>query len=100
MAMVPLTFVLAYYADLAYGSKLYRIRGSQKFHCIPLQFKSTDPKAFFFLYFTAEADMIMQNESDLLEWPLGLPTVSSIDQARVDIEMQKKLHPIRHENNS
>lgn len=44
--------------------------------------------------------MIMQNESDLLEWPLGLPTVSSIDQARVDIEMQKKLHPIRHENNS
>lgn len=44
--------------------------------------------------------MIMQNESDLLEWPLSLPTVSSIDQARADAEMQKKLHPIRHENNS
>lgn len=27
MAVVPLTFVLAYYADLAYGSKLYRIKG-------------------------------------------------------------------------
>lgn len=46
------------------------------------------------MYFVAEADMIMQNESDLLEWPGGLPSVSSIDQARVDIEMQKKLHPI------
>lgn len=43
--------------------------------------------------FSAEADMIMQNESDLLEWPCGLPTVSSIDQARVDVEMEKKLHP-------
>ncbi|XP_055316815.1 plasminogen receptor (KT) [Sitodiplosis mosellana] len=67
MAVVPLTFALAYYADLAYGSKLYRIR--------------------------AEADMIMQNESDLLEWPHGLPTVSSIDQARINTEMEKKLHP-------
>lgn len=44
--------------------------------------------------------MIMQNEKDLLEWPHGLPTVSSIDDARIDMEMQKKLHPIRHENNS
>ncbi|XP_031632804.1 plasminogen receptor (KT) [Contarinia nasturtii] len=68
MAIVPLTFVLGYYGDLAYGSKLHRIR--------------------------AEADMIMQNESELLEWPCGLPTVSSIDQARVDIEMEKKLHPL------
>lgn len=42
---------------------------------------------------SAEADMIMQNEPDLLEWPCGLPSVSSIDQARVDEEMEKKLHP-------
>lgn len=27
MGIAPLTFVLAYYADLAYGSKLHRIRG-------------------------------------------------------------------------
>lgn len=27
MAIVPLTFVLAYYADLTYGSKLHRIHG-------------------------------------------------------------------------
>lgn len=37
--------------------------------------------------------MIMQNESDLLEWPRGLPTISSIDQARVEDEREKKLHP-------
>lgn len=40
--------------------------------------------------------MIMQHEPDLLEWPRGLPTVSSIDQARTIKEMEKKLHP--HEN--
>lgn len=38
--------------------------------------------------------MIMQREPELLEWPMGLPTVSSIDQARVEIEMEKKLHPM------
>lgn len=41
----------------------------------------------------AEADMIMQHEQELLEWPCGLPTVSSIDQARVESEIEKKLHP-------
>lgn len=38
--------------------------------------------------------MIMQNEPELLYWPGGLPSISSIDQARIDIEVQKKLHPI------
>lgn len=37
--------------------------------------------------------MIMQNEPDLLEWPQGLPTVASIDEARTVNEMEKKLHP-------
>lgn len=27
MPMIPLTFVMAYYADLAYGSKVHRIQG-------------------------------------------------------------------------
>lgn len=40
--------------------------------------------------------MIMQHESDLLQWPQGLPTVASIDEARTITEMDKKLHP--HEN--
>lgn len=37
--------------------------------------------------------MIMQRERDLLEWPRGLPTVSSIDEARTITEIEKKLHP-------
>lgn len=37
--------------------------------------------------------MIMQNEREYLEWPGGIPTVSGIDQARVDIEIEKRLHP-------
>ncbi|XP_037926183.1 plasminogen receptor (KT) isoform X2 [Hermetia illucens] len=65
--LVPLSFITAYYADLAYGNKIHRIR--------------------------AEADMIMKHEQDLLEWPNGLPTVSTIDQARVEVEMEKKMHP-------
>ena len=37
--------------------------------------------------------MIMQHEEELLEWPQGLPTVASIDEARVEVEMEKKMHP-------
>lgn len=49
---------------------------------------------FSYLFWNAaEADMIMQNERELLEWPGGLPTVSSIDQARVEVEIEKRLHP-------
>jgi Uncharacterised conserved protein (DUF2368) len=66
--ILPLSFVLGYYADLAYGSKLHRI--------------------------AAEAEMIMQNEQELLEWPCGQPTISEIDQARMDLEDSKKLHPV------
>lgn len=97
MAVVPLTFVLAYYADLAYGSKLYRIKGLFIYFIILLNILlvwTTDLFPFWIEFlFLAEADMIMQNESDLLAWPMGLPTVSSIDQARVNTEMEKKLHP-------
>ncbi|XP_055922631.1 plasminogen receptor (KT) [Eupeodes corollae] len=65
--ILPFTFITAYYADLAYGSKLHRI--------------------------LAEADMIMQREQEQLQWPGGLPTVASIDEARVEVEMEKKMHP-------
>ncbi|XP_011200557.2 PREDICTED: plasminogen receptor (KT) [Bactrocera latifrons] len=67
LPMVPLTFVMAYYADLAYGSKVHRIQ--------------------------AEANMILEHENELLHWPGGLPTVSSLDEARVENEIEKKLHP-------
>lgn len=65
--IVPLSFLVAYYADLAYGTKIHRI--------------------------TAEAEMIMQHEPELLEWPSGLPTVSEIDSARLDIDDKIRLHP-------
>lgn len=40
-----------------------------------------------------EAEMIMQFDSGLLDLPCGLPTASSIDQARIEEEEQKRLHP-------
>ena len=64
--LLPLTFVLGYQVDLAYGSKLNRIRG--------------------------EAENIMQYERDLLEMPLHLPTLSSIDLAREDQKKGLQLH--------
>jgi hypothetical protein len=42
---------------------------------------------------TVEAENIMQFEMDLLELPCGLPSASSIDQARLDSDEKKKLHP-------
>lgn len=35
----------------------------------------------------------MEHEPDLLHWPGGLPTVSSLDEARVEAEIEKKMHP-------
>ncbi|GLH08193.1 SFRICE_001354 [Gryllus bimaculatus] len=65
--LLPLTFITAYQADMAYGNKLHRLR--------------------------AEAENIMQFETDLLELPCGLPTASTIDQARLDTDEKKKFHP-------
>ncbi|KAJ8926819.1 hypothetical protein NQ314_020667 [Rhamnusium bicolor] len=66
--LLPLTFVVAYQADLAYGNKLHRI--------------------------IVEAEHILQFESDLLTLPLGVPTASSIDLKRLQNDEQKKLHPV------
>ncbi|XP_077303032.1 plasminogen receptor (KT) [Arctopsyche grandis] len=65
--MLPLTFFTAYQIDCAYGTKIYRIQ--------------------------QEAENIMQFEPEILELPCGLPTASSIDQARLDVEEKIKLHP-------
>ncbi|KAJ8710294.1 hypothetical protein PYW07_009660 [Mythimna separata] len=67
MPLIPLTFVTLYYWDLAYGNKVHRIR--------------------------MEAEHIMTHEADSLEWPCGLPTPSSIDLGREDVEERKKIHP-------
>lgn len=69
--MLPMTFVLAYQGDLAYGSKLVRIKG--------------------------EAENIMGFEKELLELPHGVPTVGGIDEAREkakDEESFTKAHDI------
>jgi len=64
--LLPLSFILAYQIDLAYGSKLHRIRG--------------------------EAENIINYESELLELPCSLPTLSTIDQARQIRNDQLKMH--------
>ena len=47
--LLPLTFLVAYQADLAYGTKVNRIK--------------------------TEAENILMFERDLIESPLGLPTI-------------------------
>ncbi|XP_018320583.1 plasminogen receptor (KT) [Agrilus planipennis] len=66
--IVPLSFIMAYQTDLAYGTKRNRIK--------------------------AEAEHIMQFEKDLLEPPLGVPSVASIDIAREQNEEKRLLHPV------
>lgn len=65
--LIPMSFVLLYVGDLGYGSKVHRIH--------------------------AEAEMIMEHEKELLEFPCGLPTVASIDAARVELDEERRLHP-------
>lgn len=65
--LIPMTFVLFYVGDLGYGSKVHRIH--------------------------AEAEMIMEHERDLLDMPCGLPTVATIDAARIELDEERRLHP-------
>ncbi|KAI8773234.1 plasminogen receptor (KT) [Biomphalaria glabrata] len=64
--IIPLSFIFAYQWDLAYGSKLTRIREM--------------------------ADRIIDEEHHLLELPHGLPTFSSVEAARL---AQKKNQPFK-----
>ncbi len=59
--LLPLTFIVGYQADLAYGSKMNRIK--------------------------AEAENILMFEKDLVDIPGGLPTVSSLDMGRLQMEV-------------
>ncbi|KAM3600437.1 uncharacterized protein V6R79_023545 [Siganus canaliculatus] len=54
--VIPLSFVLAYQMDSAYGTLLNRMKG--------------------------EAESIMASEQDRLEMPHGIPTFESIEKAR------------------
>ena len=66
--LLPLTFILAYNGDMAYGSKMNRIK--------------------------AEAENIMMFEKDVLDSPLGLPTISTLDVARLQQAEHVKYHSI------
>ncbi|XP_076049230.1 plasminogen receptor (KT)-like [Oratosquilla oratoria] len=64
--LLPLTFILGYQADLAYGSKLNRIK--------------------------LEAENILSFEHDLVAMPHGISTPSTIDEARERQEESKRLN--------
>ena len=64
---LPLTFLVGYQGDLAYGTKVNRIK--------------------------AEAESILMFERDLIEMPSGLPTVASLDVGRLKQEENSKYHP-------
>ncbi|XP_076614952.1 plasminogen receptor (KT) [Chaetodon auriga] len=54
--ILPLSFILAFHMDSAYGTLIYRMRG--------------------------EAESIMASEHDRLDLPHGIPTFDSIEKAR------------------
>jgi len=64
--LLPLTFLVGYQADLAYGTKVNRIR--------------------------AEAENILQYEADLTDIPGGVPTLATIDAGRMKTKEEMKYH--------
>ena len=54
--ILPLSFIVGYQADFAYGDKITRVQ--------------------------AEAENILKNEGSLLNLPQGLPTIERIDELR------------------
>ncbi|XP_064604364.1 plasminogen receptor (KT)-like [Liolophura sinensis] len=64
--LLPLTFILGYQYDLAYGSKMQRMR--------------------------AEADRIMDDEKWLLDLPHGLPNLGAIEAARIKQQEEDRLN--------
>lgn len=66
MPLIPLTFIVSYLGDLAYGTKINRIRD--------------------------EADRILDQESGLLSMPHGLPSFNEIEMARLQ---QKDMQAIQ-----
>ncbi|XP_045468344.1 plasminogen receptor (KT) [Harmonia axyridis] len=65
--LIPLSFLMAYQTDLAYGTKLHRI--------------------------IVEAEHILQFEPEIVQLPLKVPTAASLDLRRAEIRDHQKLHP-------
>lgn len=68
--LIPITFVMAYVADMGYGSKVHRIQ--------------------------AEAEMILEHEHELVALPGGIPTLSEIDASRIEVDEERRMHPIHN----
>lgn len=66
--LLPLTFLVGYQADLAYGTKVNRIK--------------------------SEAENILMFERDLIESPLGLPSISTLDVGRMQQAEQSRYHSV------
>ncbi|KAK3086540.1 hypothetical protein FSP39_019914 [Pinctada imbricata] len=69
--LVPLTFIFGYQYDLAYGTKMERMR--------------------------AEADRILDTEMSLIDLPHGLPTFATIEMGRLkqkDAERVQKVNDL------
>ncbi|KAL3869614.1 hypothetical protein ACJMK2_042281 [Sinanodonta woodiana] len=64
--LIPLTFILGYQFDLAYGTKIKRLQ--------------------------AEADRIIDLEPELLDMPHGLPSFSDIERERMKQKDALRLH--------
>jgi hypothetical protein len=61
-----IAFLCIFQADLAYGNKMNRIKG--------------------------EAENIMRYERDLVEIPAGVPTLASVDAARIKLQVIICIH--------
>ena len=66
--LLPLSFLVGYQGDLAYGTKLTRIR--------------------------SEAENILMFERELVDMPAGLPTISALDMGRQQMKDDAKNHVI------
>ena len=66
--LLPLTFLVGYQADLAYGTKVNRIK--------------------------SEAENILMFERDLIDSPLGLPSISTLDVGRMQQAEQSRYHSV------
>lgn len=71
--LLPLTFVVGYQADMAYGNKLKRIR--------------------------SEAESILVCEGDLLDMPCRLPSLASLDKGRLE-EEKYRLNSVQAQESS
>ena len=63
-----MTFVVGYNGDMAYGTKLNRIKN--------------------------EAENILMFERDIIEMPSGLPTISSLDMGRLTLHEESKFKAV------